>query len=127
MANRILYPLRHYDPEVKIVDVLIEPNGTGTPNIISGHRGVASVARSTLGDIVLTLNDGWVYMPVMGVSLQLATFADCTAMAGPYSSTAKTLHIFTATAGSQADISADGTNHQNLIHLHLACKDSSVK
>jgi len=127
MANRILYPVRHYDPELKVIDVLIEPNGTGVPNIISGHRGVASVVRNTTGDIIVTMNDGWVYMPVMGVSLQLAAFANCTVIAGPYSAVAKTLHIFTATAGSQADISADGTNHQNLIHLHLACKDSSVK
>jgi len=112
----------------KILTFQILPNGTGTPTIGDNPDGVvASVSRSGVGVIVVTLNDTFLDLASIQITPQLSAAAATLVVVTGATTEATTKQITVTTmqesAGTfaAADIAA---NAANILHFTCVMKDS---
>lgn len=115
------------DPGVVLLGISWQPNGTGAvPQSTIAGRGVASVARSSTGTFVVTLQDVYPFLLSATATLQIASADDkIAASIGAVNLTSKTLEVrlYDLSTGALTDIALDAGTRVNLC---LILKNSGV-
>lgn len=127
MASRIMYPIKHLNPEVVVISGSFAPNGSSAIDATSNKGRGFSVAYTTTGKYTITLADAYADILCCMATLQLAATDDkILQIRGAIDvTTAKTvvLEVRDISGAAAADISADAANR---IHFVLFLQNSSL-
>lgn len=124
MANRNFDDLQALEKELVVIAGSFAPNGSSAPTAVTG-KGVASVARSSAGLFLVTLDDLFVSFLNIQASLALASADDKFVQVGAVSVSSKTfeIRVWDVSGAAVSDISAAAGN---VIYFAVMAKNSGV-
>lgn len=133
MANRNAHDLQHLSREVKIVSGIISVVGAASAanNVVSlvssdYTNGIASVARTGVGEITITLQDSWV--ACLGVLATLQPESDAERVIKILSHDVVSAKTVVLVALDESLLPEDVPNTEtDYIHFMLLLKNSTVK
>lgn len=115
MAARNLAPVRSLNRDIVRIEGSFAPNGSSAVSASSRAGLGFTVARSGVGEFLVTFTDKFASYLFADAHLQMAAATDSVAQVGDIDLSAKTMEIHTLTAGSAADIAANANNRINFV------------
>lgn len=114
--NSLSHVVRSPGREYFVVAGSFAPNGTSAVDAttVKGN-GVASVARTDVGDFTITFSHKYVDLISVCMTVQLNTEADMDVNPKVFTQASKTLTLTTHVAGVATDIAANANNRINFI------------